>query len=218
VAARLEALALAARSGQGNLLELTIAAVRARATVGECSEALEKIWGRYRADSQRLSGVYGARFESDPQWQHLKEEVEAFARNEGRRPRILISKLGQDGHDRGAKIVATALADLGFDVDIGALFQTPQEAARQAVENDVHAVGVSTLAAGHRTLVPQLIEALAAQGAPDVVVFVGGVVPQQDYEFLRSAGVAGIFGPGTPIPAAARGVLDAIRERMGLKT
>ena len=218
VAAALETLTLAARSGQGNLLELTIAAVRARATVGECSDALEKVWGRYRADSHRLSGVYGARFASDPQWQALKGEVEVFARAEGRRPRILITKLGQDGHDRGAKIVATALADLGFDVDIGALFLTPEEAARQAVENDVHAVGVSTLAAGHRTLVPQLIGALAAQGAPEVVVFVGGVVPQQDYEFLRSAGVAGIFGPGTPIPTAARGVLDAIRERMGLKT
>jgi methylmalonyl-CoA mutase len=158
--------------------------------------------------------VYGALFERDPQWQSLKGEVESFARAEGRRPRILVAKLGQDGHDRGAKIVATALADLGFDVDIGALFQTPEEAARQAVENDVHAVGVSTLAAGHRTLVPQLIDALAAQGAPEVAVFVGGVIPQQDYEFLKSAGVAGIFGPGTPIPTAARSVLSAIRGRL----
>jgi methylmalonyl-CoA mutase len=214
----LEAVTRSARDGQGNLLELTIAAVRARATVGECSEALEKVWGRYRADSQRVSGVYGAQFERDPQWQSLKGEVDSFARAEGRRPRILIAKLGQDGHDRGAKIVATALADLGFDVDIGALFQTPEEAARQAVENDVHAVGVSTLAAGHRTLVPQLIDALAAQGAPDVVVFVGGVIPQQDYDFLRSAGVAGIFGPGTPIPTAARSVLAAIRGRPALST
>jgi methylmalonyl-CoA mutase len=214
----LEAVTRSARDGQGNLLELTIAAVRARATVGECSEALEKVWGRYRADSQRVSGVYGAQFERDPQWQSLKGEVDSFARAEGRRPRILIAKLGQDGHDRGAKIVATALADLGFDVDIGALFQTPEEAARQAVENDVHAVGVSTLAAGHRTLVPQLIDALAAQGAPDVVVFVGGVIPQQDYDFLRSAGVAGIFGPGTPIPTAARSVLAAIGGRPALST
>ena len=214
----LQALTHAARDGQGNLLELTIAAVRARATVGECSEALEKVWGRYRADSQRISGVYGAQFERDPMWQSLKDEVDAFARAEGRRPRILIAKLGQDGHDRGAKIVATAFADLGFDVDIGPLFQTPEEAARQAVENDVHAVGISTLAAGHRTLVPQLIDALAAQGAPEIAVFVGGVIPQQDYDFLKSAGVAGIFGPGTPIPSAARNVLAAVRERLRLPT
>jgi methylmalonyl-CoA mutase len=151
-------------------------------------------------------------------WRSLKDEVDAFARAEGRRPRILIVKLGQDGHDRGAKIVATAVADLGFDVDIGALFQTPEEAARQAVENDVHAVGVSTLAAGHRTLVPQLIAALAAQGAPEIAVFVGGVIPQQDYDLLKSAGVAGIFGPGTPIPIAARNVLAAVRGRAGQPT
>jgi methylmalonyl-CoA mutase len=212
----LEALEQAARDGHGNLLELTIAAVRARATVGECSDALERVWGRYRADSQRVSGVYGAQFERDSNWLELKAQVDGFARTEGRRPRILIAKLGQDGHDRGAKIIATALADLGFDVDIGALFQTPEEAARQAIENDVHAVGVSTLAAGHRTLVPQLVDALAAQGARDVAVFVGGVIPQQDYEFLTAAGVAGIFGPGTPVPVAARGVLTAIRKRLGL--
>jgi methylmalonyl-CoA mutase len=157
-------------------------------------------------------------FDRDPMWQRLKDEVDAFASAEGRRPRILIAKLGQDGHDRGAKIVATAFADLGFDVDIGALFQTPEEAAREAVENDVHAVGVSTLAAGHRTLVPQLIDALAAHGAPEIVVFVGGVIPQQDHDFLKQAGVAGIFGPGTPIPSAARSVLDAVRERLGLPT
>ena len=214
----LDALTRCAREGGANLLELTVAAVRARATVGECSDALEKVWGRYRADSQGVSGVYGAQFERDPNWQSLKAEVDSFARAEGRRPRILIAKLGQDGHDRGAKIVATALADLGFDVDIGALFQTPEEAARQAVENDVHAVGISTLAAGHRTLVPQLITALADQGANEVAVFVGGVIPQQDYAFLREAGVAGIFGPGTPIPTAARSLLAAIRERLGLPT
>jgi methylmalonyl-CoA mutase len=214
----LEALTRCAREDRGNLLELAIAAVRARATVGECSDALEQVWGRYRADSQRVSGVYGAQFERDPAWQGLKAEVESFARAQGRRPRILIAKLGQDGHDRGAKIVATALADLGFDVDIGALFQTPEEAARQAVENDVHAVGVSTLAAGHRTLVPQLVRALADQGAPEVAVFVGGVIPQQDYDFLKAAGAAGIFGPGTPIPTAARSVLAAIRERLDLPT
>jgi methylmalonyl-CoA mutase len=214
----LEALTRCAQDGEGNLLELTITAVRARATVGECSDALEKVWGRYRADSQRISGVYGAQFERDADWQKLKAEVESCARAEGRRPRVLIAKLGQDGHDRGAKIVATALADLGFDVDIGPLFQTPEEAARQAIENDVHAVGVSTLAAGHRTLVPQLIGALKAQAAPEVAVFVGGVIPQQDYDFLRAAGVAGIFGPGTPVPAAARSVLAAIRERLDLPT
>ncbi len=209
----LEALTRSARDGQGNLLQLTIGAVRARATVGECSEALEKIWG-----SQRVSGVYGSMFERDPTWRSLKDEVDAFARAEGRRPRILIAKLGQDGHDRGAKIVATAFADLGFDVDIGALFQTPEEAARQAIENDVHAVGVSTLAAGHRTLVPQLIAALSAQGAREIAVFVGGVIPQQDYDFLKSAGVAGIFGPGTPIPSAARNVLAAVRRGLDQPT
>jgi methylmalonyl-CoA mutase len=214
----LEALTRSARDGQGNLLQLTIDAVRARATVGECSEALEKVWGRYRADSQRVSGVYGSMFERDPTWRSLKDEVDAFARAEGRRPRILIAKLGQDGHDRGAKIVATAFADLGFDVDIGALFQTPEEAARQAIENDVHAVGVSTLAAGHRTLVPQLIAALSAQGAREIAVFVGGVIPQQDYDFLKSAGVAGIFGPGTPIPSAARNVLAAVRRGLDQPT
>jgi methylmalonyl-CoA mutase len=157
-------------------------------------------------------------FERDPTWRSLKDEVDAFARAEGRRPRILIAKLGQDGHDRGAKIVATAFADLGFDVDIGALFQTPEEAARQAIENDVHAVGVSTLAAGHRTLVPQLIAALSAQGAREIAVFVGGVIPQQDYDFLKSAGVAGIFGPGTPIPSAARNVLAAVRRGLDQPT
>ena len=212
----LQALEQGARDGQGNLLELTIAAVRKRATVGECSDALEKVWGRYRADSQRVSGVYGARFERDPLWQSLKSEVDAFERAEGRRPRILVAKLGQDGHDRGARIVAAALADLGFDVDVGALFQTPEEVARQAIENDVHAVGVSTLAAGHRTLVPQLIAELRAQGAREVVVFAGGVIPQRDYEFLKSSGVAGVFGPGTPIPEAARVLLVAIREHLDL--
>jgi methylmalonyl-CoA mutase len=207
----LAALTDSAVTGAGNLVELTVAAVRVRATVGEISEALEKAWGRYRAVSRTISGVYGAAFANDQEWQSLKEDVDRFAAAEGRRPRVLIAKLGQDGHDRGAKVVATALADLGFDIDVGALFQTPEEAARQAVENDCHAVGVSTLAAGHKTLVPALVGALKEQGAGDVVTFVGGVVPPQDYEFLRRAGVAGIFGPGTPIPACARQVLDAIR-------
>jgi methylmalonyl-CoA mutase len=207
----LEALFECARSGQGNLLEQTIRAIRARATVGEVSAALEKTWGRFRASHQTISGIYGASFEQDHKWQELKEEVEAFAEEAGRRPRLMIAKLGQDGHDRGAKVVATALADLGFDIDIGPLFQTPEEAARQAIENDCHAIGVSTLAAGHKTLVPALVQALKDQGADDILVFAGGVIPVNDYEFLKQAGVAGIFGPGTPIPACARQVLDAIK-------
>ncbi len=208
----LAAIGEAARSGQGNLLELAITAMRVRATVGEISDALEAAWGRYRADSQRVSGVYGAGFEADAGWKELQHEIEQFASEDGRRPRIMISKLGQDGHDRGAKVVASAFADLGFDIDIGPLFQTPAEAARQAVENDVHAVGVSTLAAGHKTLVPELLSALKQEGANDIIVFVGGVIPPQDYDFLWQAGVSGIFGPGTPIPAAAKDVLAAIRK------
>jgi methylmalonyl-CoA mutase len=208
----LAALTEGARSGRDNLLDLTVRAVRARATVGEVSEALEKVWGRFRAAGQTVAGVYGAGLERDRRWQELKQEVDAFAEAEGRRPRVLIAKLGQDGHDRGARVVATALADLGFDIDIGPLFQTPEEAARQAIENDCHAVGVSTLAAGHKTLVPALVRALKDQGADYIVVFVGGVIPVQDYGFLRQAGVAGIFGPGTPIPECAREVLRAIRS------
>ncbi|MCL4800969.1 MAG: methylmalonyl-CoA mutase [Burkholderiales bacterium] len=211
VRSALEALGRAAASGRGNLLALAIEAMRARATVGEVSDALERVWGRFKADAQSVSGVYGAAYADDAEWAALQAEVRRFGDEEGRRPRVLVAKLGQDGHDRGAKIVATAFADLGFDVDIGPLFQTPEEAARQALENDVHAVGVSTLAAGHKTLVPALIEALKAQGAGDIAVFVGGVVPAQDYDFLRRAGVKGVFGPGTPIPEAARKVLAAIR-------
>jgi methylmalonyl-CoA mutase len=212
VESALAALTQAARTGKGNLLELTITAVRARATVGEVSDALEKVWGRYQADSQTVSGVYGAAFSHDAGWQSLQAEIDRFAAEEGRRPRLLVAKLGQDGHDRGSKVIATAFADLGFDVDIGPLFQTPEEAARQAIENDVHAIGVSTLAAGHKTLVPQLVAALRKQGAPEVVVVVGGVIPQQDYDYLKAAGVAAVFGPGTVISEAARTVLGAIRE------
>jgi len=212
VDAALTALTEAARSGKGNLLDLSIKAVRARATVGEVSDALEKVWGRYQANSATVSGVYGAAFAHDAGWQALRAEIEQFAAEEGRRPRIMVAKLGQDGHDRGSKVIATAFADLGFDVDIGPLFQTPEEAARQAIENDVHAIGVSTLAAGHKTLVPQLVDALRKQGAPEIVVVVGGVVPQQDYEFLRAAGVAAVFGPGTVISESARIVLRAVRE------
>ena len=174
---------------------------------------LEKVWGRFQAQGQTVSGVYGAAFEKDTGWQTLKSEIEQFASEEGRRPRIMIAKLGQDGHDRGAKVIATAFADLGFDVDVGPLFQTPEEAARQAIENDVHAVGVSTLAAGRKTLAPQIVAALRDQGAPEIVVVVGGVVPQQDYDFLYKAGVAAVFGPGTVISEAARSVLKAIRAQ-----
>ncbi len=207
----LAALTECARSGDGNLLDLAIKASRSRATVGEISDALEKVWGRYRATTQSVSGVYGGVVEADEGWQALKHDIEAFAAEDGRRPRVMVAKLGQDGHDRGAKVVATAFADLGFDIDIGPLFQTPEEAARQAIENDVHAVGVSTLAAGHKTLVPALVQALKDQGAEDIVVFVGGVIPHQDYDFLEKAGAKGIFGPGTPIPVAAKKVIDAIR-------
>jgi len=210
----LDALSECARSGEGNLLALSIEAVRARATVGEISDALEAVWGRYRADTQTVSGVYGKVVEDEEDWKVLKNDIDAFVNEFGRRPRVMIAKLGQDGHDRGAKVVASAFADLGFDVDIGPLFQTPEEAARHAVENDVHAVGISTLAAAHRTLVPELVAALRAEEADDIVVFVGGVIPQQDYDMLYQAGAAGIFGPGTPIPDAAREVLVQIRKAL----
>ncbi len=211
VQAALHALTAAAESGAGNLLALSIAAVRSRATVGEISDALEKVFGRHRADIQKVTGVYAAAYDSAEGWDKLKAEIAAFGDDHGRRPRVMIAKLGQDGHDRGAKVVATAFADLGYDVDIGPLFQTPEECARQAIENDVHAVGVSTLAAGHKTLVPAIIAALKAQGADDIIVFVGGVIPQQDYGFLYDAGVKGIYGPGTPIPVSAKDVLEQIK-------
>jgi len=212
VQAALDALTAAAKDGGGNLLDLAIKAVRLRATVGEVSDALEKIYGRHRAVNQTVSGVYGAAFGENENMNGIRQDVEKFAAAEGRRPRIMIVKLGQDGHDRGAKVVATAFADLGFDVDVGPLFQTPEEAARQAIENDVHAIGVSTLAAGHKTLVPALVNALKAQGADDIVVFVGGVIPAQDYDALFKAGAAGIFGPGTPIPESAAEVLKQIKK------
>jgi len=207
----LDALTEAAKSGRGNLLALSIDAVRLRATVGEISDALEKIFGRHRADIQKVTGVYAAAYDSAEGWDKLKAEIAAFGEAQGRRPRVMIAKLGQDGHDRGAKVVATAFADLGYDVDMGPLFQTPEECARQAIENDVHAVGVSTLAAGHKTLVPGIIAELKKQGADDIIVFVGGVIPQQDYGFLYDAGVKGIYGPGTPIPVSAKDVLEHIK-------
>jgi methylmalonyl-CoA mutase len=214
VDAALAALTRSAESGDGNLLDLSIRAIRARATVGEVSDALEAAWGRHRADTQKVSGVYAAAYDSAEGWDQLKREIADFAVAEGRRPRVMVAKLGQDGHDRGAKVVASAFADLGFDVDIGPLFQTAEECARQAIENDVHAVGVSTLAAGHKTLVPALIAALKAQGAGDIVVFVGGVIPRPDYDFLYDAGVKGIYGPGTPIPASAKDVLEQIKRSL----
>ncbi len=210
----LQALTQAAQDGSGNLLDLSIRAVRLRATVGEISDALEQVYGRHRADTQKVTGVYAAAYDSAEGWDKLKGEIAEFGQVHGRRPRVMIAKLGQDGHDRGAKVVATAFADLGFDVDMGPLFQTPQECARQAIENDVHAVGVSTLAAGHKTLVPAIIEELKKQGAQDIIVFVGGVIPRQDYDLLYEAGVKGIYGPGTPIPASAKDVLEQIKKAL----
>jgi methylmalonyl-CoA mutase len=212
VQAALDALTAAAQSGGGNLLALSIDAMRLRATVGEVSDALEKVFGRHRADIQKVTGVYAAAYDSAEGWDKLKAEIAEFGTQQGRRPRVMIAKLGQDGHDRGAKVVATAFADLGFDVDMGPLFQTPEECARQAIENDVHAVGVSTLAAGHKTLVPAIVQALKDQGADDIIVFVGGVIPAQDYATLYAAGVKGIYGPGTPIPVSAKDVLENIRK------
>jgi methylmalonyl-CoA mutase len=210
--AALAALTHAAESGTGNLLALAVDAARARATVGEISEALEKVWGRYHAQIRSISGVYGGAFGDDEAWRELQREVQQFATEHGRRPRLLVAKLGQDGHDRGAKVIATAFADLGFDVDVGTLFQTPEEVARQAVENDVHVIGISTQSGGHKTLVPQLISELQRLGAGDIIVTVGGIIPARDYAQLEHVGVKGIFGPGTQIPKAARRVLALIRE------
>ncbi len=212
VAAALDVLTRGA-AGDANLLELSVDAIRARATVGEISDAMEQVFGRHRAVIRSISGVYGGAYADDEEFQRIRKEVDEFAAAEGRRPRILVAKLGQDGHDRGAKVIATAFADLGFDVDIGPLFQTPEEAARDAIENDVHVVGVSSQAAGHKTLVPQLVEQLRAQGAREVVVVVGGVVPVGDYEFLKANGVSAVFGPGSNIPRAAAEILALVRER-----
>jgi len=207
----------AAKDGTGNLLALAIDAARERATVGEISDALEDVYGRYRAMTRSISGVYGAAYQNDEDGSFVAiwNEVEAFAKAEGRRPRMLVSKLGQDGHDRGAKVIATGFADLGFDVDIGPLFQTPEEAVREAIENDVHVIGISSQAAGHKTLVPQVVEGLKAEGASDIIVICGGVIPPQDYEMLYDAGVAAIYGPGTNIVHAATEVLAKIKERKG---
>jgi len=211
----LAALTRAAETGAGNLLELAVAAARTRATVGEISAALEQVWGRYQAQIRTISGVYGSQYHDDQEWVALRREVERFAAAHGRRPRMLVAKVGQDGHDRGAKVIATAFADLGFDVDIGTLFQTPEEVARQAVENDVHVVGVSTQSGGHKTLVPQLVKELARLGAGDIIVTAGGIIPTRDYPFLEQAGVKAVFGPGTAIPKAARRILGLIEANDG---
>ena len=201
-------------AGDGNLLALCIEAARARATVGEMSDAMETVFGRHKAEIRSISGVYGAAYDGDKGFEAVQAEVEAFAAEAGRRPRLLMAKMGQDGHDRGAKVVGTAFADLGFDVDFGPLFETPAEVARAAVENDVHVVGVSSQAAGHKTLVPQLIAELEAAGAKDILVVCGGVIPPQDHDFLRDAGVVAVFGPGTNIPEAAGRVIELIREKL----
>lgn len=201
-----------AAEGGDNLLEAAVEASRARATVGEISMAMEKVFGRHRAEVKTLAGVYGAAYEGDEDFIAIQHELEKFTKDEGRRPRMLVVKMGQDGHDRGAKVIATAFADIGFDVDVGPLFQTPDEAAQDAIDNDVHVIGISSQAAGHKTLAPKLIEALKSRDAGDILVICGGVIPQQDYEFLYEKGVKAIFGPGTNIPAAASKILDLIRQ------
>ena len=211
VIAALTALENATRSGE-NLLALAITAAKARATLGEISMAMEKQFGRYAATTRSVSGVYAANMTKNDDFDKARQMTDAFALAEGRRPRIMVAKLGQDGHDRGAKIIATAFADLGFDVDIGPLFQTPEEAANQAAENDVHILGISSLAAGHKTLVPQTIEALNKIGRGDILVVVGGVIPQQDYAYLKAAGAAAIFGPGTVVAKAAQELLEVLKN------
>ncbi len=211
VKSALSAITDAAASGTGNLLALSIDAARLRATVGEISDAMESEFGRYQAQSRTISGVYGAPYQDDEQWQALQKDISEFETSHGRRPRMLVCKMGQDGHDRGAKVIATAFADVGFDIDLSPMFSTPEEVAKQAIENDVHVVGVSSQAAGHKTLVPALIEALKAQGAEDIAVVAGGVIPKQDYDYLVQAGVKGIFGPGTKITDSAKQVLAAIK-------
>jgi len=209
----LEALTQAAQQDSASLLPLAVDAARARATVGEISDALEEVFSRHRAVSHSISGVYGAAYEGDGEYSAIRQQVSDFAITEGRQPRMLVCKLGQDGHDRGSRVIATAFADMGFDVDIGPLFQTPEEAVREAIENDVHVIGISSQAAGHKTLVPQVIEILKREGADDIVVICGGVIPPQDYEEMMEVGVSAIFGPGTNILLAAQEVLEIIKQR-----
>ena len=203
-----------AKTGNGNGLDLAIKAARLRATVGEITTALEVVWGRFHAQTQTISGVYGQSFSHNQDWNMIKDQIELFVKKHGRRPRMLVAKMGQDGHDRGAKIIASAFSDVGFDIDLAPLFSTPEEVAKQALENDVHVVGVSSQAAGHKTLIPQLISELKKLGADDIIVVCGGVIPKQDYDFLYQAGVKGIFGPGTPIPVSAKEVLNQIEEAL----
>ncbi|MEM8916798.1 MAG: methylmalonyl-CoA mutase family protein, partial [Pseudomonadota bacterium] len=211
--AALAALTEAASDNSGNLLDLAVKATRVRATVGEISDSLEQVYTRHRAVVRSISGVYGAAYANDEGFVEIQKLIDQFAAEEGRRPRMLVAKMGQDGHDRGAKVIATAFADLGFDVDIGPLFQTPDEAARQAIENDVHVIGVSSQAAGHKTLVPALMEALTKAGAGDIMVVCGGVIPPQDYDFLLNAGVKAVYGPGTNIPQAAAEIIELIQQQ-----
>jgi methylmalonyl-CoA mutase len=208
----LDAITKCVETGEGNLLELSIEAARVRATLGEISDACEKVVGRYNAVIRTISGVYSSESKSDALLEEARALTDKFAKKEGRRPRIMIAKMGQDGHDRGAKVVATGYADCGFDVDMGPLFQTPAEAARQAVENDVHVLGVSSLAAGHKTLIPQVIEELKKLGRPDIIVIAGGVIPPQDYDFLYKAGVAAIFGPGSPVTKSACEIMHILLD------
>jgi methylmalonyl-CoA mutase len=216
VAQALDALTECARTGKGNLLELAVNAARLRATLGEISDALEKVFTRYQAVSRTISGVYSSESQDDTEFKKAVAMADEFTRLEGRRPRILVAKMGQDGHDRGAKVIATAFADLGFDVDMGPLFQTPAEAATMAIENDVHVLGASSLAAGHKTLVPAVIEELKKRGRGDILVYAGGVIPPQDYEFLQNAGVAGIFGPGSVIPLCAQVILARLMSAVSV--
>jgi methylmalonyl-CoA mutase len=210
----LDAITKAAETGEGNLLELAIYATRARATLGEISDAMEKVFGRHHATMKLISNVYKAEYSNEEEVDEVRQLTDEFAEIEGRRPRIMIAKMGQDGHDRGAKVVATAYADMGFDVDMGPLFQTPEETARQAVENDVHVVGMSSLAAGHKTLLPQLVAELKRLGREDIMVICGGVIPAQDYDFLYENGAAAIFGPGTVLPHAAKVIMQKLKERL----
>jgi len=216
VRAALEKISNAASDGGQNLMYSAIEAARLRATVGEISDAMEKIFGRHKAEINLSSGLYGAIFKNDNEFNSLKKDIDDFAEKEGRRPRILIAKIGQDGHDRGAKVVATALADLGFDVDVGPLFQTPYETAKMAVENDVHVIGVSTLAGGHKTLILELIKSLRELDAEEIMVAAGGVIPYTDHEYLKKIGVISIFGPGTPIVKSAKEIMTKIIERKSI--
>jgi methylmalonyl-CoA mutase len=210
----LQAITKSTETGEGNLLELAVEAARARASLGEISDAVEKVCGRHKAIIRSISGIYSSEFADEDIIAEVRAMTDAFERREGRRPRIMVVKMGQDGHDRGSKVISTAFADMGYDVDVGPLFQTPEEAAQDAVDNDVHIVGMSSLAAGHKTLLPQLVEELKKRGREDIMVVIGGVIPAQDYDFLRKNGASAIFGPGTVIPVAAKWVMEELNRRV----